>query len=71
MEGRLFRTLESTGVHPFLSVPGGCLEANPPFLDDIRVVRIPAIFGPTVPPQSPTCLPGPTLRAEKPVCALV
>lgn len=28
-------------------------------MDDIRVVRILAIFGPPVPPQSPTCLPGP------------
>ena len=31
MEGRIFRTLERTGVHPFSSVPGGCLEAIPPF----------------------------------------
>ena len=31
MEGRIFRTLESTGVHPFLSVPGVCLEAIPHF----------------------------------------
>lgn len=26
--GRIFRTLESTGVHPFSPVPGGCLEAT-------------------------------------------
>lgn len=31
MEGRIFRTLESTRVHPFLQVPEGCLEATPPF----------------------------------------